>query len=149
MSDERRCLCGCGRSLEGRDPKAQYARPCVELREKARRKTKDARYKDKVRHSKHSKLVESQRKSLDNGAHHVVGRRDPSDPVRDARKMCPVCLDMSWIRVGVCVGCDKAFELEPRPEGLSPMQSNMGSLISEGRLYGYSGVGGGHHGKKA
>jgi hypothetical protein len=145
---ERVCLCGCQASLEGRSPNARYSKPCVLLRENARRKTKDARLRDKKRKKRHSKIVEEQRKSVDHGAHHVVGRRDPGDPERVPQKLCEVCLGMSWRREARCAGCDELFDLEPRPEGLSVIQSNMATVVREGRLFGYAGHRGTQHAKK-
>ena len=128
MTDERVCK-DCSKSISHMGPRALRCPDCA--RHAKTKQRKGAHYSESI-------------SSVDQGGHRV--RRDGS-PVKDKELPCSECYGLSWRRTGWCVGCKQWYAPEPHPERLGALASSMGTLVSEGRLYGYSGIGGGHHAK--
>ncbi len=139
--------CGCGKSLEGQHYQAVRCDDCWLLAKKAQRAKQ--RLSSKARgYTRSGKTTQSPQylasiKSLGDT------RRVVSDQyaTRVSSKVCNTCCGMSWRRIGWCVECKQWYAPEPPPEPPSALRSSMGTTVEQGRLSGYSGVGGGHHGK--
>jgi hypothetical protein len=137
--------------LEGRSQNARYARACMDRRTKVLRANREHGVVDRKGKPKNRGTVTAiQRKSVDHGAHAVVGLRARNGVTMKAKEsLCTECMGQSWRRPpspSYCK-CGNRYEAEPKPEASSPLQSNMGTIVREGRLYGYAGHGGTQHAK--
>ncbi len=135
---ERICSGGCGKSLNGRDARAKYCHECIMKRTGSR---------DRLKATKRRSLLELvNRASIDSG-YRVVSNLGHHKP-KKAEIICKECMSMSWRRKAWCPGCNLCYAPEPPPDRLETLRSSAGALVVEGRLHGYAGKGGGHHGNK-
>ncbi len=146
----RICAGTCGSSLEGRDSRALYCHSCVVARTRAN-DIKKARLRRSL--TDKANRGTSYRESIKSVDHrgHEVSLYDGNIRVKKTHPeniLCKECMGMSWRRAIRCPECLELYAPEPAREIEETLRSSAGALIGEGKLYGYTGHGGGHHGKK-
>jgi hypothetical protein len=143
MAEERSCT-ACGKSIEHRTIQAKTCEDCSYQRKVETSKAWAKRNPKRSGGSQSPQYIASI-KSVTKGEHRVL--KDGSNP-KVKEVLCQACFGMSWRReIGKACACGEWNALEPAPERAEPLGSNMGTLVGQGRLYGYSGYGGSNHPK--
>lgn len=147
LMTERLCSV-CKGSIEKLNWQATKCFDCKYEYLKTQERKRQAKKREDERAGRPKMRQSPDRKSVDQGAHRVNSRvkRDGSG-LKEKEVLCKHCFNMSWVRKDICGGCGGLYAPEPPSQRAEPLGSSMGTTVGQGKLYGYSGIGGGHHAK--